>query len=237
MGEDFVFEHDIANEQELPRNQIALQLKIGMVGILLLIISSVVNNYYMSYIGFPGDELTFISLYIVGTFIALSGSAFLVAGNIGILKKNGSNLAWIFAATYIIGWIWQFAFSYAIAPWIMDMELVGPSISLSTVIYLYTYSLIVISLIAWWSIHSEVSDRAIYHMYLGFYALGGLLGYFATGFLFGFGGITVHAPIESFIYRTPSMLISIATYIVLFLFYRSEKIDEASTKYEYQYNQ
>ncbi|MBD3160221.1 MAG: hypothetical protein GF309_15695 [Candidatus Lokiarchaeota archaeon] len=209
------------------RIQINLQLRTGLVGILMLVISSILNAL-LPIISFSVDLTLGIWIGFLQDSAGVTAGAFLIAGNIAILKRNGSERAWILFVVYVFGWAWRYAYSYGIFPWLVSLEGVASILALNLVSFSHAYIVIILVVYAWWSIHEVVSNKAIYLSYLSLYAGYPLLSYLVTGILFGFGGIRVRTVEEAFIYNIPSLIISLMTSLVLLLFYLSQIDDERS---------
>jgi len=155
----------------------------------------------------------------------VTGAAFTLVGTIGILQRNRSSLAWIFAGVYIIGWIWRFAFSHVIFPGLFAIEGIDSILAISVVSNIYGYSLIAVSFYAWWSIHNVVANRSVYFSYLFLYTTGSVIAYLVGGLLFGFGVHVIYSPEESFMLGMPSLIMTTLEYLVLFLFFISQLFD------------
>lgn len=94
---------------------------------------------------------------------------------------------------------------------------------------IYRYSMLGISLYAWWSIESQVLNRVVYFSYIVLYTLHGIPAYLLTGILFGFGGYGSISFEESFLYHSTSYLLCDA--IQYTLFYITQINDERCDRY------
>ncbi|MFW9767396.1 MAG: hypothetical protein ACFFF9_09420 [Candidatus Thorarchaeota archaeon] len=211
--------------------QIQVQLIIGIVAVPLLIMQSIFFALASSYSpGWNEYRALFELFYTLSRVMGISGGAFLVVGTIAILKRNGSNLAWILIAVYIFGWIWSYAFIYAIFPGVMGMEGIDGASVISTISNIRTYSEIAILLYAWWSIHDSVAYRFAYFSYLLTISSRGIISYVLTGLLFGFGGHQIWTPEEAFALFAPGLAVSIVGYVIIGLFLITQLIDHRRIK-------
>ena len=220
-----MLDSDIASDKSDLKDKTKLQLIIGSVGIPFSIISTILLTFVFSF-GSHSEYWTISRIlggyaYITGVV----GTAFIVVGTIGILQRNRSRLAWIFAGVYIIGWIWRYAFSFVIFPELMAIEEIDSILAVSTISMIYSYSLIAVSLYAWWSIRTVVAYRPVYFSYLLLYAFGGIIAYLVGGLLFGFGAHIIYYPEESFMLHMPNMIMTTLEYLVLLLFFISQLFD------------
>ena len=207
------------------RNQFRFQLILGIIAIPLLIVSAISSVFYVSYIGWSDywDVGYFFFLIYYPTW--LTGSVLALVGSIAIIKRNGSNFAWILVAVYASGWVWQIVYIHVIFPWFASLEGIDLGFVLSVILNTYTYSSIVASLYAWWSIHDSVAYRPIYFSYLTIFSLQGLISYLISGALFGFSGHSVYGPEEMLVYRIPSLVPTLLLHVILLLFFVSQLKD------------
>ncbi|MFW9835436.1 MAG: hypothetical protein ACFFEK_15655 [Candidatus Thorarchaeota archaeon] len=215
----------LENEDKGSDGQIRLQIIIGTIAVPLLIVSSVFVALGLSYMSWSDYRPLGDLCYLIGHLAGISGSAFLVVGTIAILKRNGSSLAWVLAAVYIFGWIWHYAYIYAIFPGVMGLENVNEIFVLQVIGYVRTYSIVAVLLYAWWSIHDTVSYRPVYYSYIIYIALDRIVSYIVTGLLFGFGSHQIWTPEEAFALYAPDIIISSIGYLILLLFFITQFID------------
>jgi hypothetical protein len=202
--------------------QIRLQLIIGLIGVPFLITSTFLLAFVWSYGSYSEYWIISDVFSIYAAITGVIGAAFTVVGTIGILQRNGSRLAWIFVMVYIIGWIWRYAFGYVIFPGVMAFEEIDSILAIDVIVSIYHYSLIIVSLYAWWSIHTVVASRPVYFSYIALYSLGGVVAYLMGGLLLGFGIHTIYSPEESLVLQLPNLIVTTLTYLVLFLFFISQ---------------
>jgi hypothetical protein len=204
--------------------QLRLQLIIGIIAVPLLIAAAIFSTLGSSFSPGWSDYRALHDLFtMLGYVTGVPASAFLVVGTIAIIQRNKSSFAWMLAGVYTIGWIWRYAFSFVIFPGLMRID---ESMSLVIVISnVYSYSMVAVLLYAWWSIRGSVAYRPVYYSYLIYTVFGGYISYLVTGLLVGFGSHQIWTPEEAFALRTPSLVMSIVGYIILFLFLISQLID------------
>lgn len=213
--------------ESIPNNDtskrlIQIQLIIGIIAVPFLIVRELFNVLTLALAPYGADVLI---IMLIANNAGIIGAAFLVVGTIAVIKRNGSNLAWIFVAVFSIGQVWRYSYNFLIFPGIIDIPNIDTFFVLSAIGLVYQYSIILISLYAWLSIRSAVKYRPLYFTYLILYAFGGIAMYLVTGILFGFGPQSISSFEESLAFRTPGLIIYILTTVVLSLFFISQLYD------------
>ncbi len=199
--------------------QIQLQLLLGIIGIPLLVLSPII---WILAIAPPPTEMYEIVQYLLynfSSFAWLIGTTFIVVGNIAVLRRNGSMRTWILLVVYILDVVGNYALSYATSAAVITPEDTDMIFIIMIIVALYRCIMILLSLTAWTSIRHVVSNRCSYLAYLALYSLGGIIVYLASGFLFGFGTLTVHNFEEVVLYQIPSIVVSVITNLTLLTFF------------------
>ena len=191
--------------ESIPNNDtskrlIQIQLIIGIIAVPFLIVRELFNVLTLALAPYGADVLI---IMLIANNAGIIGAAFLVVGTIAVIKRNGSNLAWIFVAVFSIGQVWRYSYNFLIFPGIIDIPNIDTFFVLSAIGLVYQYSIILISL----------------------YAFGGIAMYLVTGILFGFGPQSISSFEESLAFRTPGLIIYILTTVVLSLFFISQLYD------------
>ncbi len=219
-------------EENESKDQLKLQLMIGLIGIFFVIAASIFGTLYIMTLFYANLREISYWFNFLASISGMTGSTFILVGNIANLKRDGSSLAWVLLCFYAISWVWRYPYVYAIVPWLAGIEEIDLLVSLYLLSYISTYSLKIPALYAWWSIHREVSHKEIYYSFLLLIALNPLLSDVLWSMLFGFGAHSVGSPEEMFILHTPYLFVSLLSAIVQMIFYLTQIGGEQDTTSE-----
>jgi hypothetical protein len=173
-------------------------------------------------------------LSITANRLGIVGTVLTVVGSIAVIKRNGSQLGWVFVVVLGIKQLWRYLYPSEVIRLLAITPGIDFESALTTIIYTYDYSIIIISLYAWLSIRSTVAKRPLYFTYLILFSLGEVVVYLINTIRYGF----VPPPLTNFeeliAFQAPYIIIIILTYVVFFLFFASQFYD-SRTEREYNH--
>jgi hypothetical protein len=204
------------------KQMIRVQLIIGIIGVPLLIASLILLYYAYS---FPLYGIKWQVLSITANRLGIVGTVLTVVGSIAVIKRNGSQLGWVFVVVLGIKQLWRYLYPSVILHWLYITPSIDFESALITINYAYDYSIIFIALYAWLSIRSTVANRPMYLTYLILFTLGRVTVYLINTILYGFAPPALSTFEELIAYNAPYIIITILTYVVFFLFFVSQFYD------------
>ena len=206
---------------------IRVQLIIGIIGVPLLIASLILSYYAYS---FPLYGMEWQVLSITANRLGIVGTVLTVVGSIAIIKRNGSQLGWVLVVVLGIKQLWRYLYPFVIIRLLASTPGIDYESTLITIIYIYDYSIIIISLYAWLSIRSTVAKQPLYFTYLVLFSLGEVIVYLINTIRYGFAPPPLTTFEELIAFQAPYIIIAVLTYVVFFLFFTSQFYDSRTER-------